>query len=274
MKTRALLLLSAAAPSTAISATPYGNPYLGCNANELNLSVTGVPGLFCSPKCSVVYENGCNPAKPSGVTALPECMVGVNSTQNNYCALVCNTQASEDQCDTKHGGACHHVSGVQGICTYASAATAAIPLIRSTSTNAQANALSLFNPSQPAINIDLVRAINTNPQATWVAEASVRFQGWTLGRASNIANGALRGDAQTRPVLTTFTPGVTVPTNFDPRLDPTMARCNATIAHVRDQTDCGGCVSPVHSCVLFILVVYSPDQLFLFLDSTVGLCSD
>ena len=65
-----------------------------------------------------------------------------------------------------------------------------------------------------------------------------------LGRTSNIANGAYHEDEatpSTRHILDTFTSDLSIPTHFDPRLDPTMTHCNATISHVRDQTDCGGC---------------------------------
>jgi cyclophilin family peptidyl-prolyl cis-trans isomerase len=101
---------------------PYGNPFAGpCLAGELNLSISGVPGLYCAPHCNERFASGCNPAKPADSVAMAECIIGVNSTQNNYCALICNTDAKEDQCDTKGGAACHHVSGVQGVCTYTAA---------------------------------------------------------------------------------------------------------------------------------------------------------
>jgi hypothetical protein len=82
------------------------------------MSVTGVPGLYCAPHCTDIYQNSCNPAKPAHVKAVPECMIAVNGSTNNYCALICNTDAKEDQCDVKGGAACHHVYGNQGVCTY------------------------------------------------------------------------------------------------------------------------------------------------------------
>ncbi len=111
-----------AEPATSAGSRPYGNPYLsgGCPRGELNMSVTGVPGLYCAPKCSVVFQNDCNPAKAPGVSAMPECMIAVNSSENNYCALICNVDAPQDQCDTAGGAQCHHVSGNQGVCTYES----------------------------------------------------------------------------------------------------------------------------------------------------------
>jgi len=100
---------------------PYSNPYAGpCFKRELNLSVTNVPGLFCAPHCEPIYQNSCPPTKPAGVTAMPECIIGVNSTVENYCALICNTDAP-NQCDKAGGAICHPVSGaggVQGVCTY------------------------------------------------------------------------------------------------------------------------------------------------------------
>lgn len=96
---------------------PYGDPYKGCNSGELNMSVANVPGLYCAPKCSIIYPNDCNPSKAPGVSAMPECMIAVNGTTNNYCALICNTDA-KNQCDVKGGAECHHVYGNQGVCTY------------------------------------------------------------------------------------------------------------------------------------------------------------
>jgi hypothetical protein len=110
---------------------PYGNPYVEqCNPKELNMSVGGVPGLYCAPQCNVKYQNDCPPGKPAGTVAMPECMIAVNgSSTNNYCALICNTDAKVDQCDSKGGAACHHIQGNQGVCTYTNSST---QVIRST----------------------------------------------------------------------------------------------------------------------------------------------
>ena len=117
----AMFTLSSAAP------LPYGNPFLApCLRGELNMSVSGIPGLYCAPRCNVRFASGCNPSKPSDTLAVPECTIAVNSTENNYCALICNTDAKDDQCDVEGGASCHHVSGVQGVCAYnASGANAA-----------------------------------------------------------------------------------------------------------------------------------------------------
>jgi hypothetical protein len=105
---------------------PYSNPYAGpCFKRELNLSVTDVPGLFCSPHCEPIYPNSCPPTKPAAVTAMPECIIGVNSTVENYCALICNTDAP-NQCDKAGGAICHPVQGNQGVCTYPAPAGTAV----------------------------------------------------------------------------------------------------------------------------------------------------
>jgi len=85
------------------------------------MSVNGVPGLYCAPPCNTVPGYDCDPAEVPGVTAMPECMIAVNGTDNNYCALICNTDASDNQCDAKGGAKCHRVSGNQGVCTYTQA---------------------------------------------------------------------------------------------------------------------------------------------------------
>ena len=54
---RSFVLLSLVAIATAIPFAQkhyYGNPYLGCEKGEANVSVTGVPGLACMPKCNTV----------------------------------------------------------------------------------------------------------------------------------------------------------------------------------------------------------------------------
>jgi len=114
------VVLCALCACAGASQNAYSNPYAGaCEKGELNLTVTGVPGLFCSPKCGTVPGYDCDPAKAVGTTAMPECIIGVNSSENNYCALICNTDAP-NQCDKEGGAECRHVSGNQGVCTYTS----------------------------------------------------------------------------------------------------------------------------------------------------------
>ena len=86
----------------------------------------------------------------------------------------------------------------------------------------------------------LIWTINhPSTQATWVAEPSPRFEQWNLGRAASLC-GAFRGDPEA-PLLPTLKTSAadTVPKHFDGRVQ--WPQCNATIAHVRDQTDCGAC---------------------------------
>ena len=48
------LVASASAASAAATGYPYGDPFKGpCQPKELNMSVTGVAGLYCAPRCSV-----------------------------------------------------------------------------------------------------------------------------------------------------------------------------------------------------------------------------
>merc|ERR1719253_1311995 len=121
-----IVLCALCACAASSSKNAYSNPYVGaCEKGELNLTVTGVPGLFCSPKCGTVPGYDCDPNKAPGTTAMPECIIGVNSSENNYCALICNTDAP-NQCDKQGGSDCHRVSGNQGVCTYTSAASESV----------------------------------------------------------------------------------------------------------------------------------------------------
>ena len=85
-------------PAALLLAKHYGDPHAGpCAPHELSLSITGVPGLFCSPPCGAAETGGC-PAAAGGrkIQARPECIIGVNSSANNYCALICNTNNSNN----------------------------------------------------------------------------------------------------------------------------------------------------------------------------------
>ena len=98
-----------------VSTGAYEDPYsTSCAANELNVTVTGVPGAFCSPPCNA---DGSCPAAPSGATADPECALEVNgASQPTYCALIC-TPPGTGGCPSP--ATCQPVSGV-GVCTYSS----------------------------------------------------------------------------------------------------------------------------------------------------------
>ena len=99
---------------------PYGDPFRGpCNPRELNMSVHGVPGLYCAPPCDNAGPAGCGTAKPAGTHASPECMIAVNGSMDNYCALVCQTYDAKS-CDAAAGAKCYSVGGVTGVCAFAS----------------------------------------------------------------------------------------------------------------------------------------------------------
>ena len=98
---------------------PYGDPFTGpCNPNELNMSVNVVPGLYCAPQCDNLAPQGCGTTKPSGIHASPECIIAVNGSENNYCALVCQTYDAKS-CDVAAGAECFSVGGVTGVCAFA-----------------------------------------------------------------------------------------------------------------------------------------------------------
>jgi cathepsin B len=94
-----------------------------------------------------------------------------------------------------------------------------------------------------AVNVDLVAAVNANPSSTWVAEAPIRFNKWTHQQLKNLCGAwPEQNGSSTLPTLDlpprrpTDTP---LPTDFDGRQK--WPQCAATIAHVRDQSDCGSC---------------------------------
>ena len=102
------LLLAAAVVCTATAS--YENPYLsgGCPSSELLVTLPGVTGAFCSPPCS--SSDSC-PAGPSGATARPECAVTHDSSQDNYCALICSVGAN----DCPGAASCEPYEGA-GVC--------------------------------------------------------------------------------------------------------------------------------------------------------------
>ena len=95
--------------------THYGDPKTGCEADEQAVSVTGLTGDFCSPKCSATGT--CPSDLPDGVTAKPQCALKT-TTGAKYCALLCTpsflVNGAIGECGT---GTCQAIQGV-GICTY------------------------------------------------------------------------------------------------------------------------------------------------------------
>lgn len=97
----------------------YEDPLDGsCGAEELNVTVTGIAGSFCSPKCTLGAI--CPKDVPTGVTAKPQCALQ-DSTGGKYCALICtpaNEDPATDACGTN--ASCKAVPGhpTIGLCTY------------------------------------------------------------------------------------------------------------------------------------------------------------
>jgi len=108
-------------PGPAPGQTHYGDPYdAACESDEVNITITGVTGAFCSPKCTLGVF--CAKDVPTGVTAKPQCALQSSSGGAKYCALICSPttdeaslRAGDAQCTAN--GSCKAISGT-GICTY------------------------------------------------------------------------------------------------------------------------------------------------------------
>jgi len=96
---------------TALKLGDYEDPYTTkCAANELNVTLEGVPGAFCSPPCTA---SGTCPAGGSG-SVQAECALEVNGASTpTYCALIC----TPGQAGCPKGATCQAIQGV-GVCTY------------------------------------------------------------------------------------------------------------------------------------------------------------
>merc|ERR1712188_51705 len=102
--------------------THYGDPKTGCESDEKAIQVEGVPGDFCSPKCST--SGSCPTDMPQGDTATPTCALR-SPFGAKYCALICtpsehNRNGANGECGT---GTCQSIQGT-GICTYATSTPA------------------------------------------------------------------------------------------------------------------------------------------------------
>ena len=90
------------------------------------------------------------------------------------------------------------------------------------------------------LNATLVTSVNANAASTWTAEMPARFEGWSLGDIAGLCGAWLLpdiSDDEYEPAAPQ--PPPTIPSDFDSRAQ--WPKCDATIAHVRDQTDCGSC---------------------------------
>ena len=101
----------------------YGNPRDGCLADEQAISIVGVKGRVCAPRCS----NGkgvfkpCPKDTPSGATeVIPTCGMFNAVTLESYCILLCSPiTAAKNPCGK--GASCKFPSGYDkdgGLCMY------------------------------------------------------------------------------------------------------------------------------------------------------------
>merc|ERR1711985_147239 len=79
---------------------------------ELEVTIQGVSGDFCTPKCG--FFKPCPTDVPAGVTAKPQCALQDSSSGSKYCALIC-APGNDAQCGTN--ASCKSIQSV-GICTY------------------------------------------------------------------------------------------------------------------------------------------------------------
>jgi len=106
---------SAEAISTAANGH-YEDPKDGCGSDEVSITVQGIQGAVCAPKCT---SGSCPSDVPAGVTAAPQCALQDSSTQKKYCALICSPSSNDAQCGTN--ASCKSIQGT-GLCTYDDAA--------------------------------------------------------------------------------------------------------------------------------------------------------
>lgn len=86
----------------------------GCQAGEVNITVTGVTGSFCAPKCT---NTACPTDTCPGTVAKPQCALQ-DSKGDKYCALVCDPNSNAtSSCSSDEHMACQAISGT-GVCTY------------------------------------------------------------------------------------------------------------------------------------------------------------
>lgn len=81
------------------------------------MSVTGVSGDFCSPKCTGIIIKKCPTDVPEGTTVAPKCALKTTAGAK-YCALVCSPGKDDAGCPPT--ATCQSIQGT-GLCTYAKA---------------------------------------------------------------------------------------------------------------------------------------------------------
>jgi C1A family cysteine protease len=107
-------------PTPPAGKTHYGDPKDGCLSDEVEITIQGITGDFCTPECS--FMKACPTDVPAGVTAKPQCALSDSSTGKKYCALICSPsanildqKAADAQCGTN--ASCKPIQSV-GLCTY------------------------------------------------------------------------------------------------------------------------------------------------------------
>jgi len=101
--------------------THYGDPKDGCMSDEQEVSIQGVQGDFCTPKCG--FFKPCPSDTPAGVTAKPQCALQDSGSGDKFCALICSPtlpildqKAADSQCGKN--ASCKSVQMGVGLCTY------------------------------------------------------------------------------------------------------------------------------------------------------------
>lgn len=87
----------------------------GCAKDEVDVSITGIPGDLCAPPCDKTGK--CPTDVPTGVTATPTCALK-SSAGAQYCALVCTpaqARTADSQCGPK--ASCKPTPQA-GLCTF------------------------------------------------------------------------------------------------------------------------------------------------------------
>merc|ERR1711935_694157 len=74
------------APRLPSGQTHYGDPAVGCEADEQAVKIAGLAGSFCSPDCA--SSAACPTDVPAGVTAAPQCALKAGTDKK--CALICS----------------------------------------------------------------------------------------------------------------------------------------------------------------------------------------
>ena len=96
----------------------YEDPFKtdSCQTGEANVTISGVPGAFCAPKCTA--SGGCPTDTCPLTVAKPQCVLQ-DQSGDKYCALLCTPGGSGAQCSHDEHMVCTAISGV-GLCTYLS----------------------------------------------------------------------------------------------------------------------------------------------------------